>query len=228
MNTNDITPTKGRLKQALDNAVTNRALPQITHQIETTVDEEKIRTGRVLKFYHYLDKALVELDNTDETVLCKILHRFGGELIDLYTPSADSIEYCDDLHEPCIIPRCSLNCLIINIHDNDSEEFLLLGFYQNEELVELNPAAPGNFKIVSIGGTNQFWIKFGADGLDLRLPNTATTNVGDMDKNMEEVDYADSTNVYTKQEVYNKTEVYTKEEVDELISKAIAEALGDE
>ena len=45
---------------------------------------------------------------------------------------------------------------------------------------------------------------------------------------MEEVDYADSTNVYTKQEVYNKTEVYTKEEVDELISKAIAEALGDE
>ena len=41
------------------------------------------------------------------------------------------------------------------------------------------------------------------------------------------MDYADSTNVYTKQEVYNKTEVYTKEEVDELISKAIAKALGD-
>ena len=39
---------------------------------------------------------------------------------------------------------------------------------------------------------------------------------------MEEVDYADSTNVYTKDEVY------TKEEVDELIAQKIAEALGDE
>ena len=86
----------------------------------------------------------------------------------------------------------------------------------------MNPASPGNFKIISIGGTNQFWIKFGADGLDLRLPKAATLNVGDMDKNMEEVDYADSTNVYTKDEVY------TKEEVDELIAQKIAEALGDE
>lgn len=228
MNTNDITPTRGRLKEALDNAVTNRALPQITRQIETTVDEEKIRTGRVVKFYHYLDKALVELDNTDETVLCKILHRFGGALIDLYTPSADTIDYCDDLHEPCIIPRGDLNCLIINIHDSDSEEYLLLGYYQNEEFVGLNPASPGNFKIISIGGTNQFWIKFGADGLDLRLPDTATTNVGDMNKNMTPIDYANSDTVYTKEEVYNKTEVYTKEEVDELIAQKIAEALGDE
>lgn len=222
------TITQGRMEQAIDRAVNRVAGPQITQQINDAVENERIRTGTITKFYHYLDKVEVALDNSDEKVLCKILHRFGGELIDLYTPSADSIEYCDDLHEPCIIPRCSLNCLIINIHDSDSEEFLLLGFYQNEELVELNPAAPGNFKIVSISGTNQFWIKFGADGLDLRLPDTATTNVGDMDKNMEEVDYADSTNVYTKQEVYNKTEVYTKEEVDELISKAIAEALGDE
>lgn len=222
MNTNDITPTRGRLKEALDNAVTNRALPQINRQIETTVDEEKIRTGRVVKFYHYLDKALVELDNTDETVLCKILHRFGGALIDLYTPSADTIDYCDDLHEPCIIPRGDLNCLIINIHDSDSEEYLLLGYYQNDEFVGLNPAAPGNIKLISIGGTNQFWIKFGADGLDLRLPDNISINTGDMDKTMQPVDYADSTNVYTKDEVY------TKEEVDELIAQKIAEALGDE
>lgn len=228
MNSNDITSTKGRLKQALDNSVTNKALAQATQQINDAVDEEKIRTGRVIKFYHYLDKALVELDNSDETVLCKILHRFGGELIDLFTPSADTIDFCDDLHEPCVIPRGDLNCLIINIHDSDSEEFLLLGFYQNEELVGLNPASPGNFKIVTRGGTNQFWIKFGYDGLDLRLPSSATTNVGDMDRDMSPVDYASSDTVYTKEEVYNKTEVYTKEEVDELIAEKIAEYLGDE
>ena len=43
-----------------------------------------------------------------------------------------------------------------------------------------------------------------------------------MDKDMAPIDYADSSNVYTKEEVY------TKQEVDELISKAIAEALNGE
>lgn len=222
MNSNDITPTQGRLRAAIDNAVTKPIIPQVLPEIETAVEKERIRTGVITKFYPYLDKAMVELDNSDEVVLCKILHRFGGELIDLYTPSADSSDYCDELHEPCVVPRDSLNCLIVNIDDADSEEYLILGFYQNDEIVDLNPAAPGNLKLTYIGGTNQFWIKFGSDGLDLRLPKAATLNVGDMDKNMEEVDYADSTNVYTKDEVY------TKEEVDELIRQRIAEALGDD
>lgn len=222
MNSNDITPTQGRLRAAIDNAVTKPIIPQVLPEIETAVEKERIRTGVITKFYPYLDKAMVELDNSDEVVLCKILHRFGGELIDLYTPSSDSSDYCDELHEPCVIPRASLNCLIVNIDDADSEEYLILGFYQNDEFVGLNPATPGNIKIAFRGGTNQFWIKFGSDGLDLRLPKAATLNVGDMDKNMEEVDYADSTNVYTKDEVY------TKEEVDELIRQRIAEALGDD
>ena len=222
MNSNDITPTQGRLRAAIDNAVTKPIIPQVLPEIETAVEKERIRTGVITKFYPYLDKAMVELDNSDEVVLCKILHRFGGELIDLYTPSADSSDYCDELHEPCVIPRASLNCLIVNIDDADSEEYLILGFYQNDEFIGLNPAAPGNIKIAFRGGTNQFWIKFGSDGLDLRLPKAVTLNVGDMDKNMEEVDYADSTNVYTKDEVY------TKEEVDELIRQRIAEALGDD
>lgn len=234
MNTNDITQTQGRLKQSIDNAITRKAMPQITKQIDAAVENERIRTGTIVKFYHYLDKALVALDNSDEQVLCKILHRCGGELIDLYTPTADRLEYCDDLHEPCYRPRGKIHCLIINIHDSDSDEHLLLGFYNNEELVGLNPAAPGNIKIATRGGTNQFWIKFGYDGLDLRLPKQMTTNVGDMNRDMTNVDYANSDNVYTKdesynkEEVYNKDEVYTKEEVDELIAQRIAEALGED
>lgn len=222
------TITQGRMEQSIEHAINRVAGPQITQQINQAVEDERIRTGSVTKFYPYLDKAEVKLDHSGELVLCKILHRFGGELLDLYTPTADSVGYCDNLHEPCIFPREKLHCLIININDLDSDEHLLLGFYQNEELVGLNPANPGNFKIVTRGGTNQFWIKFGYDGLDLRLPDAATTNVGDMDRDMTPVDYANTDSVYTKDEVYNKMEVYTKEEVDELIGKKIAEFLGEE
>ena len=93
----DSTITQGRMEQAINNAVNRVAGPQIVQQIDAAVENEKIRTGVVTKFYPYLDKALVELDNSDEKVLCKILHRFGGELIDLYTPSADTDSFCDDL-----------------------------------------------------------------------------------------------------------------------------------
>lgn len=219
---NKSTITTNRMEQSIQHAVNRVAGPQVIQQINERVENERIRTGVITKYYHYLDKAEVRLDNNDELVLCKILHRFGGDLIDLYTPLEEEITYCDTLKEPCVIPRSQLHVCVLNIHDADSEEQLILGFYQNEEFVGLNPASPGNFKIANRAGENQFWIKFGADGLDLRLPDQATTNIGVMDKDMGPVDYADSNNVYTKDEVY------TKEEVDELISKAIAEALNED
>ena len=220
-NIKDITLTEARAKNAVNNTIQNIVGPTITQEITSTVENERIRTGVITKFYHYLDKAEVELDNADETVLCKILHRFGGGLIDYYTPESDSLEFDDVLHEPYYKPRGPIHCLIININDEDSEEYLILGFYQNEELIQINPAAPGNIKIVARTGNNQYWIKFGADGLDLRLPYDSTTNVGDRDENMHKTSYADADNVYTKQEVY------TKEEVDELIADKIREALGE-
>ena len=216
------TITQGRMEQAIERAVERVAGPSITQEINDVVKEERIRTGVVTKFYHYLDKVEVELDNSNEKVLCKILHRYGGDMIDLYTPSADAVLFCDERKEPYVRTRGAVHCLVLNIHDSDSEEWLLLGYYQNEELVGLNPASPGNIKLASRGGTNQFWIKFGSDGLDLRLPKATTTNVGDMNKNMLPVEYASSDTVYTK------AEVYTKEEVDELIAQKIAEVLGEE
>ena len=122
------TITQGRMEQSIEHAINRVAGPQITQQINQAVEDERIRTGSVTKFYPYLDKAEVKLDHSGELVLCKILHRFGGELLDLYTPTADSVGYCDNLHEPCIFPREKLHCLIININDLDSDEHLLLGF----------------------------------------------------------------------------------------------------
>lgn len=219
----DSTITTGRLEQSIEHAVNRVAGPQITQQISNAVEDERLRTGRVTKFYHYLDKAEVKIDHSGELVLCKILHRFGGDVLDLYTPVASEESFCDELKEPCIIPRHGLNCLVIKIHDEDSEENLILGYYENEEIVGLNPAAPGNFKIATRGGTNQYWIKFGHDGLELRLPENGSMDIGEIPDEMENKEYADSTNVYTKEEVYNKTEVYTKEEVDELIAQKLAE-----
>ena len=66
------TITQGRMEQAIDRAVNRVAGPQITQQINDAVENERIRTGTITKFYHYLDKVEVALDNSDEKVLCKI------------------------------------------------------------------------------------------------------------------------------------------------------------
>lgn len=218
---NKITVTQGRLENAIDRNLSKVVTPQIKENVQTAVRSERIRTGVVTKFYPYLDKAEVELDNSDRKVLCKILHRFGGNLTEYFTPTADSKIYCEDLHEPAYTPRGTLHCLVIRIHDEDSLEWLLLGFYQNEELIGVNPASPGNFKIVLVDGTNQYWIKFGQDGLDIRLPRKSSTKVGDYDEDMMDLDFV------TSDDVYLKEDVYTKEEVDELIKKAVEEALND-
>lgn len=194
-----INATQGRLKQAYDKGLGKIVKEDISRTITKTVDNTAIRIGEVTKFYPYLDKVKVRLKDGNE-VLCKILHRFGGDIIDYYTPIGDE-EFCETLKEPCIIPFSGIDCLIVNIHDKDSDEYLLLGFFESEELVGINPAKQGNVKIVTRGGANQFWIKFGYDGLDLRLPDSITTNVGEMDEEMTENEFADSDNVYTKEEI---------------------------
>lgn len=228
MKSKNVTVTDARVKQAFHNRVTEVIDSVVPEMINRAVENASVRTGVVTKVYHYLDKFEVKLDNSNQKVLCKRLHLFGKDLIDLYTPLADSYGINDKTKEPYYIPRFELHCAVLNIHDDDSNEHLLLGFYPNEELIGLNPAKPGNLKLTSLcSENNQFWIKFGRDGLDLRLPKPLLTKVGDLDKNMEDITYADSTKVYTKEECYNKQEVYTKEEVDELIREKVAEAIEE-
>ena len=197
-----ITATEGRLLTGLGRLISNSIDNYgIDERIQKKVDEAKIRTGTLTKVYPYLDKFEVRLHFNNKRVLCKKLHLFGGELLDLYTPNIDRWDFDDNLKERYGVPRGGLHCVVLSINDDDSDEDLLLGFYQNEELVGLNPATPGNLKLVTRGGTNQFWIKFGYDGLDLRLPSRLKTQIGEIGTEMEEVEYSDKGAVYTKEEI---------------------------
>lgn len=197
-----ITATEGRLTANFDKLMSKSIENYgVEEKIRTAVDNVKVSTGKITRFYPYLDKAEVKLDHNNKKVLCKRLHLFGGELIDLYTPLFDRYHYDEKLKEKYGVPRSTLHVAVLDIRDADSTEHLMLGYYQNEEFVGLNPAQPGNIKLCAIGGTNHFWIKFGFDGLDLRLPSNTKTNIGRFDDEMEDLEYADNTKVYSKTEV---------------------------
>ncbi len=210
--TDNITVTNGRLEKALKTRVEPIIMPQVTKQVNQAVNDSKFQIGVMTKFYPYLDKCEIEVNG--ELVLCKILHRFIGDLCEYYTPVGDE-DYCSTLNEPCIIPMGTLECLILDVNDNTDEQ-IMVGFINSEELIGVNPAKQGNLKLVSRTETNQFWIKFGLDGLDIRSPQAPTTNVGEYDSTMEEVKYT------------NSNEVYTKAEVDQLIEDLRNEILGED
>lgn len=205
MNTSkDLTLTEGRAREAMDNVFTELTMPKVTDKVKTAVEEERIRTGVITKFYPYWDKAEVKLDNTGTKLLCKILHRYGGDMIDFYTPSADRQVFDDERKEVCIIPKARHNVLVLKIHDSDSDENLILGYYQNKDIVGFEPAKKGHMKLMSITEPNLYWLEFGPTGLDVRLSNQATFDVGTLPKNMKTVDYVESDTVYTKEEVDEK------------------------
>ena len=210
--TDNITVTNGRLEKALKTRVEPIIMPQVTKQVNQAVNDSKFQIGVMTKFYPYLDKCEIEVNG--ELVLCKILHRFIGDLCEYYTPVGDE-DYCSTLNEPCIIPMGTLECLILDVND-DTDEQIMVGFINSEELIGVNPAKQGNLKLVSRTETNQFWIKFGLDGLDIRSPQAPTTNVGEYDSTMEEVKYT------------NSNDVYTKAEVDQLIEDLRNEILGED
>lgn len=194
MNSKYITSTEGRLSGMLNN-INNNAIEKIVpEKINKAVNDERLRTGVITKFYPYLDKAEVKIDNKNKTVLCKILHRYGGEIMEYYTPLKDSSNYDEKLHEPYIVPRSTQHVLVINIHDADSDENLILGYYQNKEILGYNPAEPGNIKLMCHDGDNQYWIKFGIDGLDYRGITEPNINVGETADEMNDVNYITDTN----------------------------------
>ena len=91
MKSDNVTVTQGRMKQAFSNSIGKIVKNETTKIVKEAIDNSKISAGVVTKFYPYLDKAEVQILNSDKKVLCKILHRFGGELIDFYTPNGDFV-----------------------------------------------------------------------------------------------------------------------------------------
>lgn len=214
--TENITVTDGRLSRALSTKVIPIVMPKVTKQVNKAVKDSKFKIGVMTKFYPYLDKCQVEING--ELIICRILHRFVGGLTDYYTPLGDE-DFCDNLKEPCVIPWASLECVVLDV-DNGDDEQIMVGYLNSEE-IGLNPAKPGNMKLVSRVPTNQFWIKFGWDGLDLRLNDTPTTNTGETDEEMSEVDYVNVNEVYTKSEIDKiiedlRKEIHGEDDTDEL------------
>ena len=189
MDSKYITSTEGRLAGMINKINTNAIEKSVPEKINKAVNDEKMRTGVITKFYQYLDKAEVKLDNSDKKVLCKILHRYGGEIMEYYTPLNDQSGYDENLHEPYIVPRSPQHVLVLSIHDSDSQEWLILGYYQNSEIIGYNPAKPGNIKLTCMTSDNQYWIKFGADGLDYRGIEEPTLKVGHVNDEMEDLQY---------------------------------------
>lgn len=216
MKTSDnITITDGRLKKALQDKVEKVIIPQINSKVNKTARDAKIQVATMTKFYPYLDKCEVDLDGS--LVICKILHRFSGELIDFYTPLGNN-DYCERLHEPCIIPLETLKCLILDINDGSAEQ-VMIGYFLPDEIIGMDPATAGNLKLTSMGATNEYWITFGVSGLDIRSREMPTTNVGEFDSNMTNLEYVTKKDIEDLiiGEVADLTEI--KQHLDELEEK---------
>lgn len=204
--TDKITVTDARVDRALIKRVEPQIIPKVTKQINQAINDSKLQIGIITKFYPYIDRCEVQVNN--ELILCRILHRYVGDLIDYYTPIGDE-DFCDTLNEPCIIPRSQLECLVLDVN-NGNDEQIMMGYLNSDEIVGINPAEMGNLKLVSRTPTNQFWIKFGWNGLDLRLPNNPVTNTGETDSEMQPIDY------------------YTKSEMDAIIEELRKEIHGED
>ena len=213
MNSKNITVTEGKFLSKLDKINQNSIEKTVPQAITTALEDVRIRTGIIVRFYPYIDKAKVRLNGSERSIICKILHRFGGDLIDFYTPLAYGVGYDDEVHEKYITPKFSQNVCVLNIHNDDSDEYLILGYFQNEDIVGFNPAKPGNVKIMSVcEDKNEYWIKFGKDGFNYRLPHKPKIQVGDVhdEEGVLDFNYANNEDTYTKEEVDSLLEVYNE------------------
>ena len=221
MKSANITATDGRVLSAFSPVIKSVVESKIDKKIKSEVDKSKIHIGILTKFYPYLDKAEVKVDN--KLILCKNLHRMHGSLIDFFTPEGDA-SFCEKLKEPCILPRGQLNVLIADIKDN-TDEMLLLGYYFKGDVFCSTPAEQGHYKISNIGATNHWGFDIGSGNIKISSCEGVEFKEGEFHSEDTIVEYANSENVYSKKELYTKTEV------DEAIKQAIEELrneiLGD-
>ena len=218
----NITVTDARTRKALNNLIKEITAPQIQKTVKKAVDNEKIKTGKVTKFYPYLDKAEVKIDKTKKKVLCKVLHRFAGGLIDFFTPLGDN-SYCETLKEPCILPRDNLHACIVDINDN-TKEYLLLGYYYPDDIVGFEPASIGAMKIMSFGASKENYIEFSGAGLKIQTTKEVEMETGEYNTDTVEVHHAHVEDVYSKDEIDKKME---ENSVDGLVSKELLQLTED-
>ena len=214
MGAKEVTVTDARFKQSLRNGVNNVVQNTVPQMINKAVNESKIRTGVVSKFYPWLDNAEVDLDNVNKKVLCKLPHRFVGSLIEFYIPSGDN-SYCEKLHEPCIIPKEPLHCIVINIHDEDSDDYLLLSYFLPDEIVGFAPPHQGNMKITTFLPSAENYIEFGGAGLKVVSKTPVDANYGEYEDDITKLEYmtSDDVSLWTSTTLNEYATLYVNEAI---------------
>lgn len=198
MNSKNITDTGSRLLKNLNNVNQQFYNNQnVEYKINDAVTDSMITVGEVLKVYPALNKSLVRLFDGRKVVCINNLI-MGGDIMLLYTPTGDA-DYCEYMHEPCVIPRGRLEC-IVSPFNNGGDEWLLLGYYDKDEFVGFNPSKNGQFKILAFGSLGEYSIRFGVRGLEI-------VTHGEIRKTVLDSWGQDIT-----------TGMYSKDEVDDLLS----------
>ena len=184
---------------------------KIPEQINQKIQEHSIKKGVVREVYHYLDISLVELsDNTK--VEAYHLHRTLGNIVDLFTPIGEQV-ISERKHEPCIIPRFQLKCLVAEV---GKDEYVLLGFYNPNMEGSYSPAENGHYIIKTVNDGFQAGLDISSDNIGIISHTGASFVEANVGENTT-IDYANSKDIYTKDEVYKKSQTYNKTQIDDLI-----------
>lgn len=196
--------TNERTKNALHNQFKDFLDGEnISEQIEKKIEEHSLKEGKIIEFYPYLDMALVELSSKKQ-VEAHILHRCYGGIVDLFTPLGEQI-ISETKHEPCIIPRFYQEVLVAEF---GSDKYVLLGYFNlSERMVgSFSPAQSNEYVIKSLSDTNQGGLSVTPSDINISSANGITFQQSDVGETTD-IEYANSENTYTKQQVYNKAQV---------------------
>ena len=212
MSSKNITDTDARVLKGITNIVQSVYDKQdIDGKIKRVVSDNMITTGVMTKFYPYLNKCEVQLDTTDELVLCSIISLFSGDLLFFFTPSGEE-SFCETLREPCVIPRGKLNVLVANIQ-NDDYDYVMLGYFFPNDIIGVTPAPLSNFRISGISAVKEYSITFGLDGLHIVTgDNVQTTIVDDFEEDI-------SVEQYSKSEIDSLLESFKEDLKKEILEE---------
>ncbi len=194
--------TNERTKNALHNQFKDFLdTENISEQIEKKIEEHSLKEGIVKEVYPYLDFSLVQLSNGKKIEACH-LHRLFGNIIDLFTPEGEQI-ISTVKNEPCIIPRSQLKCLVAEI---GTDKYVLLGYYDPNMVGSFSPAQQGHYLIKTLTNGFQAGLDIHSNNIDIMAHEGASfTETSSGESNT--VEYANSENTYTKQQVYNKAQI---------------------
>ena len=212
MKSGNITVTDARLKKAFTNLqqVTNDN--KVSKQISEATEEAKLKTGVVNKYYVNIDKVEVTLNDSGETVMCRLLQLLGSDFDFKYTPTGD-YDWDTELGTGYVVPRAPVPCVVLPTGNTEqSTDYFLLGYYNSSDEPDGVVAPPlGNVKLTYISAVDEYLVQFGSQGF-----NTISASVNQYTGVAS--DYTKPVDDLATKETLTE-EYYTREEVDKLLEE---------